>query len=141
LAIYNLIKGSDNIFGIIITIITNVFLILIGIGFEISAFRIQKYDKKAMERVYDEDISKITNEYYFQNDKVVIVNKYGETERVYEYLDSIYEDKECYYIFTNKKNSYILKKDSFISGKENDFNLFIREKMGRNYKKRCIRKV
>lgn len=141
LAICNLIKGSNQVFGIILNITSSIALTVIGIGFGVSAFQIQKFDKKTMEKVYNEDISNLKNEYYFQDDKIIIVNKYGETERVYEYLDSIYEDKKCYYIFTNKKSSYILKKDSFITGEENDFNLFIKEKMGRNYKKRCRRKV
>ena len=33
-----------------------------------------------------------------------------------------------------------MKKDSFKKGEEEDFHKFIKEKMGKNYKKRCHRK-
>lgn len=133
-----LINEDTYFLGVIFNIMVSIVLILIGIYFWISAFKAQKYDKKNMIRIYAEDISKITNDYFFDNDKVIIVNKFGETERVYEYLDAIYESKEFYYIFTTSKNAYIMKKDSFKKGKEEEFNIFIKEKMGKNYKKRFL---
>ena len=136
-----MLLNGEVFFGeIICDLIIIIILISLGICFWISAFNVQKYDKKRMKKIYDEDISKMSIDFYFDNDKVVIVNKYGETERVYEYLEAIYEAKDFYYIFTAKKNAHIMKKDSFTKGKEEEFNKFIKDKMGKKYKKRCIRK-
>ena len=55
-------------------------------------------------------------------------------------LEAIYEAKECYYIFTTTKSIYIMAKNSFTKGEESEFHEFIKEKMSKNYKKRCIRK-
>ncbi len=140
IAINFLIHGNEYFLGIVGNIITSIILIGIGICFWMSAFKTQKYDKKSMVKIYSEDISNLLNDYYFDNSKVVIVNKYGETERVYDYLEAIYEAKDYYYIFTTKKNCHIMRKDSFKKGREEDFHKFIKERMGKNYKKRCIRK-
>lgn len=140
IAINFLIHGSEYFLGIVGNIITSIILIGVGICFWMSAFKTQKYDKKSMVKIYAEDISNLSNDYYFDNSKVVIVNKYGETERVYDYLEAIYEAKDYYYIFTTKKSCHIMRKDSFQKGKEEDFHEFIKEKMGKNYKKRCVRK-
>ena len=93
-----------------------------------------------MVKIYAEDVSNLENDYFFDDEKVIIVNKYGETERVYGYLEAIYEEKDYYYIFTTKKNCHIMRKDSFQKGNEEEFHEFIKEKMGKNYKKRCHRK-
>ena len=85
IAIHFLINGSEYFLGIVGNIITSIILIGIGICFWMSAFKTQKYDKKSMVKIYAEDISNLSNDYYFDNKKVVIVNKYGETERVYDY--------------------------------------------------------
>ena len=106
----------------------------------LSAFKNQKYDKKDMVRIYAEDISNISNDYFFDDDKVIIVNKFGETERSYSYLEAIYESKDYYYIFTTRKSAYIMDKNNFTKGLEKEYNKFIKEKMGKNYKKRYIRK-
>lgn len=140
IAINLLLQGSDYFMELIWNIIISVILIGIGICFWISAFKNQKYDKKDMVRIYAEDISNISNDYFFDDDKVVIVNKFGETERSYEYLEAIYEAKDYYYIFTTRKSAYIMDKKKFTKGTEKEFNNFIKSKMKKNYKKRCIRK-
>ena len=140
IAINMLLQDNDSLIEFLINIIISVILIGIGICFWIAASKNQKYDKKDMLRIYAEDISKISNDYFFDDDKVIIVNKFGETERSYDYLESIYEAKDYYYIFTTRKSAYIMNKNKFIKGTEREFNKFIKEKMGKNYKKRCIRK-
>ena len=140
IAINFLLRGSEYFIGIIGNIIISIILIGIGICFWKSAFKIQKYNKKDMVKIYAEDVSNLENDYFFDDEKVIIVNKYGETERVYGYLEAIYEAKECYYIFTTTKSIYIMAKNSFTKGEEPEFHEFIKEKMSKNYKKRCIRK-
>lgn len=137
--IMNIFKGNEFLFSTIVNIIINLILIAIGITFWVSAFQTQKYDKKSMMKIYSEDISKLINYYYFYDDKVIIINKYGETERVFEYLENIYESKYYYYIFINRKKVHIMRKDSFTKGEEEEFHDFIKEKMKKHYKKRCIR--
>ena len=55
-------------------------------------------------------------------------------------LEAIYEAKDYYYIFTTRKSAYIMDKKKFTKGTEKEFNNFIKSKMKKNYKKRCIRK-
>ena len=140
IAICYLLKWDNYFLGLFWNILINIIFIILGISFWVSAFKSQKYDRKAMKKIYDEDVCDLKNIYYFNENGIIIVNKYGETERVYSYLESIYEAKDFYYIFTAKKNAHIVKKDSFVKGTENDFNTFIKKKLGKNFKKRCIRK-
>ena len=135
-----LLQGSDYFFGIIFNIIFNVFLIGLGIYLFIYAFDYQKFDKKESKKVYDEDISKYVNRYYFNNERVVINNKIGTTERTYECLEAVYETKEFYYILLSRNSGYVINKNSFTKGTESEFHDFIKAKMGKNYKKRCHRK-
>ena len=84
-------------------------------------------------------MSVIKSKYYFTEDEIIIANKFGETIKLYEHLTGIYEAKTCYYLFTSRKNGYIIKKDSFTKGIEYKFRLFMKEKLGKSYK-RCYRK-
>lgn len=140
IAINSLIKGSDYFLGIIWNIIINIIFIGIGLGFLSLAFKSQKYDKKSIVKIYAEDISNVVNNFFFDDEKMLVINRLGETQRVYEYLDSVYEAKNYYYFFTTKKNAFIMQKNAFTKGTEKEFHKFIKQKMGRNYKKRCIRK-
>ena len=140
IAVNYLLEGSDYFFGLICNIIINVGLISLGIYLCVNAFKYQKYDKKESKKIYNDDISTYINYYYFNDERVVIKNKTGMTERTYECLEAIYETKECYYILITKNSGLVMKKDSFKKGKEEDFHKFIKEKMGKNYKKRCHRK-
>lgn len=135
MAIYNLFTCNNDFLGVIFNVITNIILIAIGIIFWHTCLKNEKYDKQMMIHIYDEDISKIKTRYYFNEDTLIIINKYGETERLYDCLESVYETKEYYYICVSKNNTYILKKDSFIKGEERDFNVFIRQELGKGYKK------
>lgn len=139
-SIFYLLKWDDYFLGILGNILINMIFMALGVCFWISAFKSQKYDRKAMKKIYDEDVCNLENTYYFNENGLIIVNKYGETERLYNYLEAVYESKDFYYFFTAKKNAHIMSKDSFVKGSENDFNIFIREKLGKIYKKRCIRK-
>lgn len=140
IAICYLLKWDDYFLGLFWNILINIIFIVLGICFWVSAFKSQKYDRKAMKKIYDEDVCDLENTYYFNENGLIIVNKYGETERVYNYLEAVYESKDFYYIFTAKKNAHIMNKNSFVKGSESDFNAFIKEKLGKIYKKRCIRK-
>jgi len=135
-----LLEGSDYFFGIIFNIIFNALLISLGIYLWVYALKYQKYDRKESKKIYDDDISTYMNYYYFNDERVIIKNKIGTTERTYECLEAIYEAKEFYYILITKNSGYVMKKDSFKKGEEEDFHKFIKEKMGKNYKKRCHRK-
>lgn len=135
-----LLEGEDYFFGLIINIIINVFLIALGIYLWVYAFKYQKYDKKESKKIYDDDISTYVNNYYFNDERVVVKNKMGTTERPYDCLEAVYEAKECYYILLKKNSGYIVKKDSFVKGEEKDFHKFIKEKTGKSYKKRCHRR-
>lgn len=135
-----LLDGSDYFFGLICNIIINTFLIILGIYLWVYAFKYQKYDKKESKKIYDDDISTYVNNYYFNNEMVIIKNKIGTTERTYECLEAVYETKDLYYILISRNSGYIMKKDSFTKGKENEFHNFVKEKMGKYYKKRCHRK-
>lgn len=140
IAIFYLTRLNDYFLGIIWNIIINSILILVGIGFFISALKNQKYNKDKMSNIYDEDMSKMSNTYYFNDKKIIIINKFGETKRMYDYLTAIYEAKNYYYLFTNTKNAYIIRKDSFIKGSQYKFREFIKEKLGKAYKKRYVKK-
>ena len=135
-----LLEGSDYFFGLIFNIIFNALLISLGVYLLGYALKHQKYDKKESKKIYDDDISTYINYYYFNDERVIIKNKVGTTERTYECLEAIYEAKEFYYILITKNSGYIMKKDSFKKGEEVEFHKFIKEKMGKNYKKRCHRK-
>ena len=138
---FNFLFKLDIFFGgLIANVIVSLLLVALGVCFIITAFKPQKYDKKRAQKVYDEDISNIVNDYYFDDERVTVINKYGETNRVYQYLEAIYEAKDYYYIFTSKTSVHIMRKDSFKKGTEKEFHKFIKEKMGRHYKKRCIRR-
>ena len=140
IAINYLLEGNDYLFGIVCNIVINTLLILAGIYLWIYAFKYQKYDKKESKKIYNEDISTYMNYYYFNDERVIIKNKIGTTDRQYDCLEAIYESKECYYILITKRSGYVMKKDSFKKGEEEQFHKFIKEKMGKNYKKRCHRK-
>ena len=135
-----LLEGSDYFFGLICNIIFNALLISLGIYLWAYALKYQKYDKKESKKIYDDDISTYMNYYYFNDERVIIKNKVGTTERTYECLETIYETKEFYYILITKNSGYVMKKESFKKGNEEDFHKFIKEKMGKSYKKRCHRK-
>lgn len=135
-----LLEGSNYFFGIICNIVFNALLISLGIYLWIYALKYQKYDRKESKKIYDDDISTYMNYYYFDDERVVIKNKIGTTERTYDCLEAIYESKGFYYILITKYSGYVMKKDSFKKGEEEDFHKFIKEKMGKNYKKRCHRK-
>ena len=135
-----LLDGSDYFFGLICNIIINTFLIILGIYLWVYAFKYQKYDKKESKKIYDDDISTYVNNYYFNDEMVIIKNKIGTTERTYECLEAVYETKDLYYILISRNSGYVMKKDSFTKGEENEFHNFIKEKMGKYYKKRCHRK-
>lgn len=135
-----LLEGSDYFFGLIFNIIFNALLISLGIYLWAYALKYQKYDRKESKKIYDDDISTYINYYYFNDERAIIKNKIGTTERTYECLEAIYETKEFYYILITKNSGYVMKKDSFKKGNEEDFHKFIKEKMGKNYKKRCHRK-
>ena len=140
ISINYLLEGSDYFFGLVCNIIFNALLISLGIYLWAYAFKYQKYDRKESKKIYDDDISKYMNYYYFNDERVIIKNKIGTTERTYDCLEAIYEAKEYYYILITKNSGYVMKKDSFKKGEEEDFHKFIKEKMGKNYKKRCHRK-
>lgn len=135
-----LLEGSDYFFGLICNIVINALLISLGIYLWAYALKYQKYDRKESKKIYDDDISTYINYYYFNDERAIIKNKVGTTERTYECLEAIYETKEFYYILITKNSGYVMKKDSFKKGEEEDFHKFIKEKMGKNYKKRCHRK-
>lgn len=140
IAICYLLKWDNYFLGLFWNILINLVFIALGICFWVSAFKSQKYDRKTMRKIYDEDVCDLENTYYFNENGLIIVNKYGETERVYNYLESVYESKEFYYIFTAKKNAHIMNKNGFVKGSESDFNSFIQNKLGKIYKKRYLRK-
>ena len=135
-----LLEGSDYFFGLICNIIFNALLISLGIYLLAYALKYQKYDRKESKKIYDDDISTYINYYYFNDERAIIKNKIGTTERTYDCLEAIYETKDCYYILITKNSGYVMKKDSFKKGNEEDFHKFIKDKMGKNYKKRCHRK-
>lgn len=135
LAVYYLMRWDRYFLGLIANILINVPMILLAIYFVINAFQVQKYDKKKMNKIYGEDITKLSDEYIFYEDKIVITNKYGETDRPYNYLWGIYESKDYYYIFSKKDVANIMRKDSFIKGEEKDFHNFIKKKVKRFHKR------
>lgn len=135
-----LLEGSDYFFGLICNIIINTLLISLGIYLWSYALKYQKYDRKESKKIYGDDISTYINYYYFNEEMVIIKNKIGKTERYYNCLEAIYETKEFYYILITKNSGYVMKKDSFKKGEEEEFHKFIKEKMGKNYKKRCLRR-
>ena len=135
-----ILQGSDYFFGIICNIIINVSAICLGIYLCVYSFKYQKFDKKESKKIYNDDISTYINEYYFNNENVIIINKEGKTEKKYNQLDSVYEAKNFYYILLTKNSGFAMSKDSFVKGKEADFHEFIKQKMGKNYKKSCHRK-
>lgn len=135
-----LLQGEDYFFGIICNIIINACIIGLGIYLCVYSLKYQKFDKKESKKIYNDDISTYINQYYFSNENVVIINKEGKTEKKYNGLDSIYEAKNFYYILLTKNSGFAMSKDSFVKGTESDFHNFIKEKMGKNYKKRCHKK-
>lgn len=135
-----LLEGEEYFFGLVCNIIINVFIIGLGIYLWVYALKYQKYDKKESKKIYNDDISTYVSNYYFNEDRVLIKNKLGTTERPYSALEAVYEAKEYYYILLTERSGYIIKKDSFVKGKEEDFHKFIKEKMKKSYKKRCHRK-
>ena len=139
-AINFLMEGSEFFFGLIANLAINGFLIALAIDLWIYAFKYQKYDKRESKKIYNDDISTFMNYYYFKDEKLVVKNKVGTTESDYDCLEAIYETKNFYYILINIDNGYIMKKDAFTKGDEKDFHNFIKEKMGKNYKKRCHKK-
>ena len=135
-----LIKGNDNLFGVVFNSAFNIFLILLGLYLFYYAFSYQKYNKKESLRIYDEDISTYINYYYFNSERVFISNKLGTTERTYDCLEGIYETKKYYYLLISRSSGYIIDKKGFKKGTEEGFHEFIKNKMKKNYKKRCHRK-
>ena len=135
-----LLKGREYFFGLIFNIIFNSLLILLGIYLWSYALKYKKFDREESLRIYNEDVSTYINYYYFNKDTIKIHNKEGTTERRYEDLESIYETKKYYYILISRNNGYIMDKNSFKKGTEEEFNQFIRIKLNRNYKKCCHRK-
>lgn len=131
-----LLEGEDYFFGLICNIIINAFLIFLGVYLWVYAFKYQKFNKKESKKIYDDDISTFTNYYYFDDERVIIKNKVGTTERTYECLEAVYDTKNFYYILLTKDSGYIIKKDSFTKGDEKNFNNFIKGKMGKGFKKR-----
>ena len=107
-----LLEGSDYFFGLICNIIFNALLISLGIYLLAYALKYQKYDRKESKKIYDDDISTYINYYYFNDERAIIKNKIGTTERTYDCLEAIYETKDCYYILITKNSGYVMKKDS-----------------------------
>ena len=130
-----LIEGSEFFFGIIVNIVISGFLIALGIYLLVYDFKYQKYNKKESKKIYDDDISKFVDSYYFNDERVVIKNKIGTTERTYERLNSVFETKNFYYILVTENSGFVMKKDSFTKGNEKDFHNFIKAKMGKSFKK------
>lgn len=131
-----LLEGNDYFFGIVCNIVINVFLIALGIYLCVYDFKYQKYDKKESKKIYNEDISKFKNYYYFENNRLTIVNNAGKTNKLYKEIYFIYEAKHFYYILLTPENGLVMSKDAFTKGKEEDFHKFIKEKMGKSFKKR-----
>ena len=140
IAVFYLTRLNDYFLGIVWNIIINTAIIGLGIGFFVSALRNQKYNTNNMSKIYDRDMSVIENTYYFNEKNIIIINEVGETNRMYDYLTAVYEAKKYYYLFTNTKNAYIIRKDSFIKGSQYKFREFIKEKLGKSYKKRYLNK-
>ena len=101
-----LLEGSDYFFGLICNIIFNALLISLGIYLWVYALKYQKYDRKESKKIYDDDISTYINYYYFNDERAIIKNKIGTTERTYDCLEAIYETKDCYYILITKNSGY-----------------------------------
>ncbi len=136
-----LLKGDDYFFGLLCNIVINVSLILLGIYLLIYSFKYQKYDKKESKKIYKTDISTFLNSYYFNDERVIIKNEEGTTERRYEDLENIYEARKFYCIMLSKNSGFVMSKDSFTKGNEVEFNKFIKKKMGRKFKRRCHRGI
>lgn len=138
-ALLYIMKLDDYFLGIGWNIIINTCLIIIGINFFVFALKNKKFDKKRAEDIWNQNMSVIYYQYYFKDNELIIIDNIGETTKTYECIGKVYEAKKYYYIFTSSENAYILEKDRFVKGTNNRFSKFIRGKIGRNYKKRCIK--
>ncbi len=134
-----LIEGNDYFFGLVCNIIINSLLILLGLYLLIYDLNYQKYDLKESQEIYNDDISKFINYYYFGDKEMVLINKEGMTSKRYYEIEAIYEARKFYYIFLSPTSGVVMAKDSFTRGRELEFHDFIKRKMEKKYKKRCFR--
>lgn len=128
---------DEPLIGIVINCVINIVLIIIGGIFIFTALKPQKCNITVTD---SENMATMNNEYYFEDENVIIVNKDSQTTKTYKELSAVYESDGYYYLFTNRRNAYIIKKDCFTKGIEYKFRLFIIDKMGRLYKKRYVKR-
>ncbi len=93
-------------------------------------FRSVGYVKTGVER--DRELTTgepVVHTMTFYDDKVVYENTNGTTIDIdYSIIKKAASTKYCYFLITNQKQFFTLKKDGFVIGEEKDFLSFMKEK-------------
>lgn len=69
----------------------------------------------------------------FFDDKIVYENTNGTSlDLDYSIIKKVASEKKYYFLVTNQKQFFVLKKDSFVTGEEKDFLSFMKEKIDKS---------
>lgn len=71
----------------------------------------------------------MTNTYTFYDDFVTISNGNDNVKLKYRQFYKVFEESDRFYLYLNKNHSYILLKNNFSIGKQEDFYTFIKKKL------------
>lgn len=110
-----------------------VVIILILIGF--ITYRIFRPKKRVEKELNSDKISDNNiNTFSFFDKHFEINNNNGTFTFRYFNLHKIFETKDFFYLYANQENAFILSKDGFTHGTEEDFAGFIKKKCKFKYK-------
>lgn len=106
--------------------------LFIGIGFFVL-FEALPYLQYAHMNKKSKLLSKIENTYQFYEDEIEITNSISNSKIKYDQLYRVYESNTCFYLYIGGNQGFILNKQSFQQGTPEEFAMFLKTKMEKNY--------
>lgn len=127
LSIYLSFAGNMRIQGVLLTIV------LIGFVFY-RIYRPKMIVDKEMksEKITDNN----TNTFNFYDKNLIVENNNGSFTYKYMLLRKVFETKDFFYLYVTKEDAFLVAKDSFTVGTQEEFSSFIKKKCAMKYRKK-----
>lgn len=108
--------------------------LIVGIFFTVYRMSIPYwYTKRILKS--DKLTENLENTFELFDDNLKVTNSVSASDIRYDQLFKVYESKNCFYLYINKLQVFILNKNNFSVGNSDEFSKFIEEKLGKNFKK------
>lgn len=121
---------SDNFF-------ISLFFLAISIFLLIRVFILPNSIAKVLYRTY-KAIPNRTAQYVFREEDFRISGLQATGIFPYFQISAAYETKDYFFLYFGKENAYFVKKSAFSVGDAVSFRKFLKERLGKNFKNRCL---